>query len=388
MIENPLWDSPFFEDRHRTLARELATWDFPYADSEPEDLVAGTRTLARALAERGLLDHELPFPHDAGGEEAGRSIDSRTICLIREVLSYRSGFADVVFSMQGIGSAAIWMAANEELRAHYLPRVRRGEHVAALALSEPNAGSDVAAISTSARAEGDSFILNGTKTWISNAGAADYYIIIARTGEADGARGLSAFLLDAATPGLEVGPLIEFIAPHLGGFVQLRDCRVPRSRMLGNAGDGFRLAMATLDIFRPTVGGAALGVARRAYDETLAHVQRRQMFGGPMSSLDGVRNKVAEMATLLEASSLMVYQAAWARDQQAGRPTRAASMAKMFATEAAQKIVDSALQLHGGLGLVRDAVVERLYREVRPMRIYEGASEVQLRVIAREILGR
>jgi acyl-CoA dehydrogenase len=288
--------------------------------------------------------------------------------------------------MQGLGSGAISLFGSKEQRSTYLPAVAQGRKIAAFALSEQAAGSDVAAIATTATEDGEGFVLNGGKTWISNGGIADFYVVFARTGEAPGAKGLSAFVVDADAPGLSIAERIELIAPHPLASLRFKDCRVPRERLLGEAGQGFRIAMATLDVFRPTVGAAALGFARRALDETLARAASRKLFGGALADLQMVQGKLADMALAVDAAALLVYRAAWAKDAGAERITREAAMAKLHATEAAQAVIDDAVQLHGGQGVVAGHPVERLYREVRALRIYEGASEVQKVVIARQVL--
>jgi acyl-CoA dehydrogenase len=283
--------------------------------------------------------------------------------------------------MQGLGSGSMSMFASNEIREHYLPRVASGEYIAAFALSEPEAGSDVAAMATSARLEGDEYILNGCKTWISNGGIADFYTVFARTGSEGGSKGISCFVVDADTPGLHVAERIEVIAPHPLARLEFRECRIPRSRLVGAEGRGFAIAMATLDVFRSTVGAAALGFARRALDEATAHSKQRKMFGGHLADLQLTQSALGEMALDIDASALLIYRAAWKKDSGAERITREAAMAKLYATESAQKIIDKALQLHGGLGVTSGQMVESLYREIRALRIYEGASEVQKVII-------
>jgi acyl-CoA dehydrogenase len=317
--------------------------------------------------------------------EDGR-LDVRTLCLLRERLAYHDGLADLAISMQGLGSGPLSLFGTPEQKAAYLPGVREGRLLAAFALSEPEAGSDVAALATAAVPDGDDFVLDGTKTWISNGGIADFYIVFARTGEAPGARGLSAFVVDADTPGLEIAERISVIAPHPLATLRFVGCRVPRARLLGAPGDGFRIAMATLDVFRTTVGAAALGFARRALDETLGRVTTRRLFGAPMAEMPVTRATLAEMAREIDASALLVYRAAWTRDCVADRVTREAALAKLHATEAAQRVIDSAVQLHGGHGVVSGSPAETLYREIRALRIYEGASEVQREIVARDLL--
>ena len=310
----------------------------------------------------------------------------RSLCLIRETLARFAALADFAFAMQGLGSGAITLFGAEEQRRAYLPAVAGGRKIAAFALSEPEAGSDLAAAATTAAPDGTGFVLNGAKTWISNGGIADFYVVFARTGEAPGARGLSAFIVDADTRGLEIGERPRLIAPHPLATLTFENCRVPRDRLLGEPGQGFKIAMATLDVFRPTVGAAALGFARRALDEALARATSRELFGGPLAELQMIQAKLADMALSIDAAALLVYRAAWAKDIGAERITREAAMAKLFATEAAQRVIDEAVQIHGALGVVAGHPVERLYREIRALRIYEGASEVQKVVIARQTL--
>jgi acyl-CoA dehydrogenase len=314
-------------------------------------------------------------------------LDVRSLCLIREILARHNGLADFAFAMQGLGSGAITLFGTPELQQRYLPGVASGDRIAAFALSEPMAGSDVAALATAARREGDHFVIDGLKTWISNAGIAAHYLVFARTGEQPGAKGLSAFVVDADTPGLSVTQRIEVIAPHPLGTLRFDDCPVPANNMLGRPGDGFRIAMATLDVFRATVGAAALGFARRALTETLGHVRSRTLFGSRLSDMQATRMRLSDMALEVDAAALLVYRAAWTKDRGAERVTREASMAKLYATEAAQRVIDSAVQLFGGLGVTCGSAVERLYREIRPLRIYEGTSEIQKLIIANQIIG-
>lgn len=381
MSWSPIWQTPFLEDRHRQLAERLLAWDIPEVDHEPKDFGPPVRTMLKAMAAEGLLDLIIPAPG-----QSPMTVDLRAICIVREILAYRSGgLADTSFVMQGIGTAPIWLTGSEAAGAGHMESARRGETIAAFALTEPEAGSDVANITTSAVRDGDDYILNGAKTFISNAGIADHYLVVARTGEAPGAKGLSVFLVDADTPGLDVTPQ-TYVAAHAGGSLTLTDMRVPASRMIGHPGTGFKAAMATFDIFRASVGAAAIGFGRRALDEALGRTTTRKLFGKQMSEIDGVQTKLAEMATAIEGAGMQVYRAAWAKDTTGGRCTREVSMAKLVATEAAQEVIDAAVQLFGGAGVTHGSVVERLYREVRPMRIYEGASEVQKLVIAREML--
>ncbi|MEO1223464.1 MAG: acyl-CoA dehydrogenase family protein [Pseudomonadota bacterium] len=380
MTDLSFLDWPFFDDRHRDIADRLDAWaSQSLTDTDHGDVDAACRDLVRRLGHDGLLNACVaPTPTDR--------LDVRTLCLTRETLARYDGLADFAFAMQGLGAGPVSLFGSAEQREAWLPKVAAGQAIAAFALSEPEAGSDVAALATTARRDGNHFVLNGTKTWISNGGIADFYILFARTGEARGARGLSAFVVPADAPGLEIAERIEVIAPHPLATLALRDCRLPADALIGQGGDGFKIAMATLDVFRSTVGAAALGFARRALDETLAHTSTRHLFGAPLADLQMSQARLADMATQVDASALLVYRAAWTKDQGAARVTREAAMAKMHATEAAQQVIDSAVQLHGGLGVTSGQMVERLYREIRALRIYEGATEIQKLVIARQTL--
>ncbi|RPI47368.1 MAG: acyl-CoA dehydrogenase [Betaproteobacteria bacterium] len=375
---------PFFDEAHRRLASELAGWAERHlrVQEEAGDAEQTVRMLARRLGEDGWLRHVLPRALGGVSERP----DVRSLCLIRETLARYSGLADFTFAMQGLGSGPISLFGTPEQQARYLPAIAAGTRVAAFALSEPDAGSDVAALATNARSDGTHYVLDGSKTWISNAGIASQYVLFARTGEGPGAKGLSAFIVDADTPGLTVSERITVTAPHVLGSLKLTHCRIPESQRIGRAGEGFRIAMATLDVFRSTVGAAALGFARRALLEAARHARERVLFGARLSDLQATRMRIADMAVEIDAAALLVYRAAWAKDNGAERVTREASMAKLYATEAAQRVVDSAVQLLGGLGVTRGGSVERLYREVRPLRIYEGASEIQKLVIAGQVL--
>ncbi len=374
---------PFFEPRHRALAHELDAWataHVPHAHGP--DVDAECKALVASLGRAGWLTHAVGGRAHGGAAEA---IDTRAICLLRETLARHSGLADFAFAMQGLGSGAISLAGTAEQKARYLPRVARGEAIAAFALSEPDAGSDVAAMACAARAEGDGYLLDGEKTWISNGGIADFYVVFARTGEAPGSRGISAFIVDAGTPGFEIAERIDVIAPHPLARLRFNRCRVAASQRIGAAGEGFKVAMRTLDVFRTSVAAAALGFARRALDEALRRATTRRMFNGVLADFQLTQAKLAQMATTIDSAALLTYRAAWQRDQ--GRPvTREAAMAKMVATEGAQHVIDSAVQMFGGLGVVSEVPVERLYREIRALRIYEGATEVQQLIIARELL--
>ena len=383
MADTDYLDWPFLEPRHRDLAHELDAWAARHIPQQhAHDVDAACRALVRQLGDAGWLKHAI------GGREyggAGDAIDTRAVCLIRETLARHAGLADFAFAMQGLGSGAISLFGDAANKQDYLPRVARGEAIAAIALSEPDAGSDVAALSCAATLEGDHYLLNGEKTWISNGGIADFYVVFARTGEAPGARGISAFIVDAGLPGFEIAERIDVIAPHPLARLRFTDCRVPVSRRLGEAGQGFKVAMATLDVFRTSVAAAALGFARRALDEALARAASRKMFGKTLADFQLTQAKLAQMATGIDAAALLTYRAAWQRD--AGRRvTKEAAMAKLTATETAQQVIDAAVQMFGGLGVVSEQPVERLYREIRSLRIYEGATEVQQLIIARELL--
>jgi acyl-CoA dehydrogenase len=383
MVDTRYLDWPFFEPRHGELARTLDAWAASHIDGHhAADVDAQCRSLVRALGEAGWLRHAI------GGTAWGGSrdtIDTRAICLIRETLARHSGLADFAFAMQGLGSGAISLAGTDEQKARYLPRVARGEAIAAFALSEPEAGSDVAAMGCSARAEGDDYVLDGEKTWISNGGIADFYVVFARSGEAPGSRGISAFIVDRDAPGFEIAERIEVIAPHPLATLRFNGCRVKASQRIGAAGEGFKVAMRTLDVFRTSVAAAALGFARRALQEALQRSTTRKMFGGVLSDLQLTQAKLAQMATTIDSAALLTYRAAWQRDQGA-TVTREAAMAKMVATEGAQQVIDAAVQIFGGRGVVSHEPVETLYREIRALRIYEGATEVQQLIIARELL--
>jgi acyl-CoA dehydrogenase len=376
---------PFFDDAHRSLAHAYEAWAAqalpPLLEGADDDLDAVyhcVRTLVSELGRAGLLRPCVPAAY-GGAREA---VDVRSLCLARETLARASGLADFALAMQGLGSAPISIAGTDAQKRAVLPGIAAGTRVGAFALSEPDAGSDVAAIATTATRDGTGWRLDGVKTWISNAGLADQYVVFARTGEAPGAKGLSAFIVDADTKGLDASQRIDVIAPHPLGTLRLAECRVPADRLLGEPGHGFRIAMATLDLFRTTVGAAALGFARRAFDEAVSRARERRLFGQALIDLQLTQSKIGEMATAIDASALLVYRSAWTKDALATRVTREASMAKMFATESAQQVIDSAVQLFGGLGVVRGMAVERLYREIRALRIYEGASEVLKLVVA------
>jgi acyl-CoA dehydrogenase len=370
---------PFFDHGHRDFAREVERWAgqalpplLSGAEETSDSVYACVAGLVAEMGKAGLLRVCVPVAYGGLREK----LDVRSLCLAREILARSSGLADFALAMQGLGSVPITLYGSEDQKRAFLPRVVAGSAIAAFALSEPDAGSDVAAVATTATREGDAWRLDGVKTWISNGGLATYYVIFARTGEGPGAKGLSAFIVDADTPGLDASERIEVIAPHPLATLRLRGCRVPADRLLGKPGEGFKIAMATLDSFRSTVGAAALGFARRAMDEAGARAHKRRMFGKALAEFQLTQVKLGEMALSIDASALLIYRAAWNKDVLGGRITREASMAKLFATESAQEVIDAAVQLFGGLGVVRGTTVERLYREIRALRIYEGASEV------------
>jgi acyl-CoA dehydrogenase len=375
---------PFFDDGHRRFADALARFADATLPALPHDDVdAACRARVKAMGEAGFLKAVVPAEH--GGIHP--RLDVRTLCLAREILAFRDGLADFAFAMQGLGTGSISLFGSADLKAHYLPPVRDGRAIAAFALSEPEAGSDVAALAATAKPDGPSHVrIDGSKTWISNGGIADHYVVFARSGEGAGAKGLSAFVVDADTPGLSVSERIEVIAPHPLATLRFDGVRVPLVNRLGQPGEGFKVAMATLDVFRSTVGAAALGFARRALHETIERAASRKLFGAPLSELQMTQAAIADSASEVDASALLVYRAAWTKDRGAARVTREAAMAKLFATEAAQRVIDRAVQLHGGFGITKGVKVEELYREIRALRIYEGATEVQKVVIARELL--
>lgn len=374
---------PFFEPHHARLAQSLDAWARQsIAHAHGPDVGAECRKLVKALGEAGWLRHAVAGTAYGG---AGEQIDTRAICLIRETLARHSGLADFAFAMQGLGSGAISLAGSDEQKTRYLSLVARGEAISAFALSEPDAGSDVAAMACEARLEGDHYVINGEKTWISNGGIADFYVVFVRTGEAPGSRGLSALIVDADTPGFEVAERIDVIAPHPLARLKFSNCRVPAAQRVGEAGEGFKVAMRTLDVFRTSVAAASLGFARRAMDEALQRATSRKMFGGVLADFQLTQAKLAQMATQIDSAALLTYRAAWLRDQ-GENVTREAAMAKMTATENAQQVIDAAVQIWGGLGVVSEQPVERLYREIRALRIYEGATEVQQLIIGRDLI--
>jgi acyl-CoA dehydrogenase len=377
MADRSFLDWPFLEDRHRALAEALETWCAAHLPVDHGDVDAACRGLVARLGEAGWLRHTAP---DSGG-----ALDVRSLCLIRETLARHDGLADFAFAMQGLGMGPVSLAGTPAQRS-WLGLTRAGRAIAAFALTEPGSGSDVAATATTATRVPGGWRIEGEKTWISNGGIADVLVVFARTGEAPGARGLSAFLVPARTSGLTVEERLEVIAPHPLARLRMSGVVVPDDALIGAPGEGFRLAMAVLDVFRPTVGAAALGFARRALDETVARVKGRRLQGQALAELQLVQGHLADMALKIDAAALLVYRAAWAKDRGAARITREAAMAKLCATEAAQEVIDMAVQLHGGDGVRRGTVVEALYREIRALRIYEGASDVQRVIIARSVL--
>jgi len=373
---------PFLDDSQRVLKAALDRWcedNSSALEQEHVDLDSSCRGLVKLLGEGGWLKNAVPDT----SSDVQQPLDVRSLCLLRETLAYHSGLADFCFAMQGLGSGPISLFGSPRLKSEWLPGVATGDTIAAFALSEKEAGSDVSAMATLAERDGNHYILNGEKTWISNAGIADFYTVFARTGEAPGARGLSAFVVAADTPGLAISERIDIISPHPLGTLVFENCRIPASQMLGEPSQGFQVAMATLDVFRTTVAAAALGFARRACDEALKHVLSRKLFGAPLAELQMTQASIADMALNIDTSALLVYRSAWAKDGGQARVTREAAMAKLHATEQAQKVIDGAVQLFGGLGVTSGHIAERLYREIRSLRIYEGASEVQKVIIAR-----
>ncbi len=381
MSDTSYRDWPFFGDEHRRFAAELERWaDESIGNIDHGDVDAACRALVADLGASGWLRHAAVDP---GG---GDALDVRTLCLAREILARRDGLADFAFAMQGLGSGAISLAGSDSQKRRWLPAVRSGKAIAAFALTEARSGSDVAAIDTTARREDDGWVLDGEKTWISNGGIADFYTVFARSGEGPGAKGLSAFVVPADAPGLEVAERLETIAPHPLARLRFDGCRLDADALLGEPGRGFAVAMSVLDVFRSTVGAAALGFARRALDAAVERARGRELFGGPMSDLQMVQGHIADMALDIDAAALLVYRAAWTRDHGAARISREAAMAKLFATERAQAVIDAAVQIHGGDGVRAGSVTETLYREIRALRIYEGATDVQKLIIARHVL--
>ncbi|HXS10977.1 MAG TPA: acyl-CoA dehydrogenase family protein [Candidatus Krumholzibacteria bacterium] len=371
---------PFFEPAHRALAREASAWLesglAPIYALDNTD--AQCRALVAAMGNAGFLRRAI-------ATRDGEVVDVRAACVLREVFAYEWGLADFAYAMQGLGSGPISLHGSAEQRERYAARAASGQAIAAFAISETNAGSDLGAMETRAHKDGNDYVIDGEKTWISNAGLADFYVVFARTADT-ASRHISAFIVEAGNPGLNVAERIEVSSPHPLGTIRFSSCRVPESARIGEEGRGMGIALATLDTFRPTVGAAALGFARRALAEALRHARDRRAFGGTLADLDAVRQKLGRMALSVDASALLVYRAAWKKDTTGARIASEAAMAKSFATESAQRVIDDAVQILGARGVVRGAVVEELYREIRPLRIYEGATEIQHLIIARELL--
>jgi acyl-CoA dehydrogenase len=383
MADRTYLEWPFLDDAHRALARDVATWrDRSLDESHDADPRAACRAYVGAIAKGGWLRYAVPRAY--GG--ALDRVDVRSLCVIRETLGYASGLAEFAFAMQGLGSGPISFFGSEELKQRYLPRVADGSAIAAFAISEDGAGSDLGAMTTTARRDGGDIVIDGEKTWISNAGIAGFYVVFCRWPEG-GDKAFIALVVDADAKGLTAGPNIDLLAPHPLGTLTFDACRVPASAVVGEPGKGLRAALGTLDVFRTTVGAAALGFARRALDEAVAHVKTRQAFGQPLAGFQLTQARIADMATAIDAAALLVYRAAWTRDRGADRTTREAAMAKLVATESAQQVIDQAVQLLGARGVIAGSPVERLYREIRALRIYEGTSEIQKVVIAGQVLG-
>ncbi len=387
MMRTPSYlDWPFFEDSHRALVGRLSPWAEQHVSNldHAEDVDAECRRLVGLLGRAGWLKHCI-------GETA-KDFDARAICLLREGLAFHNGLADFVLAMQGLGSGALSLFGTPEQRERYLPGVANGDLIAALALSEPEAGSDVAAMTCTAERDGEGYRLNGVKTWISNGGIADFYCVFARTAPAElrpngaaSARGISAFVVENGVPGFEVTERMQVIAPHPLARLEFNECHIPAGHRIGEEGAGFHIAMQTLDVFRTSVAAAALGFARRALHEALAHCQARRLFGQTLADFQLTQAALADMTTAIDSAALLTYRAAWQRDQ--GYPvTKEAAMAKMSATESAQQVIDRAVQMFGGRGVVQGEIVEQLYREIRALRIYEGATEIQKLIISRELL--
>jgi acyl-CoA dehydrogenase len=382
MADRTFLEWPFFEDRHRKLAGELDAWAGEHLSSvDHRNTDAACQALVKALGDSGWAAYSGVEPADETS-----TLDVRTLCIIRETLARHDGLADFAFAMQGLGTGAISLFGTAQQKIEWLPKTRAGTAIAAFALTEPQSGSDVANSTMTAVDSGDSYVLNGDKTWISNGGIADVYTVFARTGDAPGAKGLSAFIVPADTPGLSITERLQTIAPHPLATLKFSDCCVPNTALLGQSGEGFKIAMSVLDVFRSTVAAAALGFARRAMDEALDRCTARKIQGSPLFDLQMVQGHIADMAVNIDASALLIYRAAWLKDSGAPRVTREAAMAKLFSTDQAQKVIDQAVQLHGGDGVRSGNKVESLYREIRALRIYEGASDVQKIIIARQTL--
>ncbi|MDG2404722.1 MAG: acyl-CoA dehydrogenase family protein [Paracoccaceae bacterium] len=380
MADTSFLDWPFLEPKHSALNAELEAWasqHLTYVDHG--DVDQACLDLVASLGTAGLLTY-------SGVNETCPKVDVRSLCLIRETLARHDGLADFAFAMQCLGTMAISLFGSTKQKAEWLPKVQSGQALSAFALSEPHSGSDVANLQLSAQRDGNGYVLNGEKTWISNGGIADVYTVFARTCEAAGGRGISAFIVPADNPGLQIAERLETVSPHPLARLVFEDLRLTADAMISDPGSGFKVAMATLDTMRPTVGAAALGFARRAFDESLARAQSRELFGSPLAELQMVQGHLADMALDIDASALLVYRAAWAKDNGAMRITKEAAMAKLYATDQAQVVIDKAVQIHGGEGVRKGHIIERLYREIRALRIYEGASDVQKIIIARNAL--
>ena len=382
MADKSFLDWPFFEDRHRDLAKRVDAWAGGNLGAlDHRDIDAACRKLVALLGSDGWLNLTAIDPSDAKAK-----LDVRSLCIMRESLARHDGLADFVFAMQGLGTGAISLFGTAAQKQDWLPKTRAGKAISAFVLSEPKSGSDVASMDLAARRDGEFYVLDGEKTWISNGGIADLYTVFARTGEMPGAKGISAFLVPADATGLKIAERLEVIAPHPLARLSFEGCRIPADAMIGKPGEGFRIAMSVLDVFRSTVAAAALGFARRALDETIGRVRTRELFGAPMSELQMVQGHLADMALDVDAAALLTYRAAWLKDSGAARISREAAMAKLYATDRAQDVIDKAVQIHGGDGVRSGHIVERLYREIRALRIYEGASDVQRVIIARQTL--
>jgi acyl-CoA dehydrogenase len=382
MPDKSFLDWPFFDAKHKRLTNDLDAWatkNLSDIDHNNNNTDAACQKLVKSLGNAGWLTHATVDP------DSNAPLDVRTLCLIRETLARHDGLADFAFAMQGLGTGAISLFGTDAQKRAWLPKIRQGRAISAFALTEPQSGSDVANSTMTATLDGDDYILNGQKTWISNGGIADVYTVFARTDDT-GARGLSALIVPADTPGLTITERQQTIAPHPLATLAFTDCRIPASAMLGTENSGFKIAMSVLDVFRSTVAAAALGFARRALDEALTRVSTRHVQGAPLFDLQMVQGHIADMAVDIDAAALLVYRAAWARDTGAPRITREAAMAKLFSTDQAQKVIDRAVQLHGGDGVRSGQTVEKLYLEIRALRIYEGASDVQRVIIARQTM--
>jgi len=378
-MDSAMLDWPFFAESHRQLAANLEQWaKREISEGVSEDIDEACRSIVAKLGKAGWLKYVVPAKYGGVHEQ----LDVRSLCIARETLARISGLADISFAMQGLGSGPISLFGSDSLKERYLRRVAAGDAIAAFAISEKDAGSDIAAMQTTASRDGDEYIINGEKTWISNGDIADFYVVFCRLESS----GYIAIVVEPSDKGFSVVERIKTIAPHPLARIRFENCRVSADRVVGELGKGLKVALATLDVFRSTVGAAALGFARRALDESLSHISDRRIFGQPLKDFQLTQARIAQMATQIDASALLVYRAAWTRDNGAPRVTREAAMAKMYATEAAQRVIDDALQLLGGRGVVAGSPVEQLYRGIRSLRIYEGTTEVQQLVIAGQVL--